>query len=73
MLMQMLRSFELRLKPKAAQRSAMQYILADSAETYNAALQERPQGITHEVLWKAVEQGNRRRSQQNQRRRYCHE
>lgn len=39
--MQMLRSFELRLKPKAAQRAAMQYILADSAETYNAALQER--------------------------------
>lgn len=37
----MLRSFELRLKPKAAQRAAMQHILADSAETYNAALQER--------------------------------
>lgn len=37
----MLRSFELRLKPKAAQRMAMQHILADSVDTYNAALQER--------------------------------
>jgi putative transposase len=37
----MLRSFELRLKPKAAQRAAMAVILADSCETYNAALQER--------------------------------
>src|SRR5271157_2466533 len=37
----MIRSYELRLKPKAAQRAAMQHILADSAETYNAALQER--------------------------------
>jgi putative transposase len=37
----MLRSFELRLKPKASQRAAMLYILTDSCETYNAALQER--------------------------------
>ena len=37
----MLRSFELRLKPKAEQRAALMHILADSAETYNAALQER--------------------------------
>jgi putative transposase len=45
--MQMLRSFELRLKPKAAQRAAMQHILADSAETYNAALQERRDAWKH--------------------------
>jgi len=37
----MLRTFELRLKPKAAQRSELAHILADSCETYNAALQER--------------------------------
>lgn len=37
----MLRSFELRLKPKAAQRAELARILADSCETYNAALQER--------------------------------
>lgn len=37
----MLRSFELRLKPKVAQIAAMRHILADSVETYNAALQER--------------------------------
>jgi putative transposase len=37
----MLRSFELRLKPKLAQRSALAQILIDSCETYNAALQER--------------------------------
>lgn len=39
--MLMLRTFELRLKPKAAQRSELAHILADSCETYNAALQER--------------------------------
>ena len=37
----MLRSFELRLKPSAAQRAELAHILADSCETYNAALQER--------------------------------
>lgn len=37
----MKRSYELRLKPKASQRAAMSRILEDSAETYNAALQER--------------------------------
>jgi putative transposase len=37
----MLRTFELRLKPTASQRSALANILADSCETYNAALQER--------------------------------
>lgn len=35
------RSFQLRLLPTAKQRSALEYILADSCETYNAALQER--------------------------------
>ncbi len=39
--MPMLRTFELRLKPKAVQRAELARILADSAETYNAALQER--------------------------------
>lgn len=37
----MMRSFELRLKPTADQRAALLRILDDSAETYNAALQER--------------------------------
>lgn len=37
----MLRSFELRLKPTAHQRAELARILDDSAETYNAALQER--------------------------------
>ncbi len=37
----MFRSFEIRLKPISAQRDAMEHILADSCETYNAALQER--------------------------------
>jgi putative transposase len=37
----MLRTFELRLKPKAAQRAELLHILADSCETYNAALEER--------------------------------
>jgi putative transposase len=40
-LMPMLRTSELRLKPKAAQRSELEHILSDSVETYNAALQER--------------------------------
>jgi putative transposase len=39
--MPMLRTFELRLKPKAAQRSELEHILADSVETYNAAFEER--------------------------------
>jgi hypothetical protein len=39
--MPMLRTFELRLKPKAVQRAELARILADSAEIYNAALQER--------------------------------
>jgi hypothetical protein len=37
----MLRTSELRLKPKAAQRAELEHILADSVETYNAALHER--------------------------------
>jgi hypothetical protein len=46
--MPVLRSFELRLKPKAAQRSELERILADSVETYNAALQERRDAATIE-------------------------
>ena len=37
----MLKTFQFRLRPNATQRAALEYILADSAETYNAALQER--------------------------------
>jgi putative transposase len=37
----MLRIFELRWKPKAAQRSELEHILADSVETYHAACEER--------------------------------
>jgi len=37
----MFRTYELRLRPNAAQRASFEYILRDSAETYNAALQER--------------------------------
>lgn len=37
----MFRSYELRLRPNQAQRSVFEEILRDSAETYNAALQER--------------------------------
>ncbi len=37
----MRRSYELRLNPNRAQVSTLEYILADSCETYNAALQER--------------------------------
>ena len=31
----------MRLKPKGAQRSELEHILADSLETYNAAFEER--------------------------------
>jgi hypothetical protein len=41
--MPMLRTFDLRLKGQAAERSELERILADSVETYNAALQERSQ------------------------------
>lgn len=37
----MMRTFQYRLRPNAAQVAALEYILADSCETYNAALQER--------------------------------
>lgn len=37
----MLRTFQFRLQPNATQRIALEYILADLCETYNAALQER--------------------------------
>jgi hypothetical protein len=42
----MLRTFDLRLKPKAAQRCELERILADSVETYNPAWQE------HREAWK---------------------
>jgi putative transposase len=37
----MLRTFQFRLLPNAAQTAALTHILADNCETYNAALQER--------------------------------
>ena len=37
----MLRAFQFRLYPNATQRSALEFVLRDNAETYNAALQER--------------------------------
>ncbi len=37
----MLRTFTFRLLPNATQRAALEFILADSCETYNAALSER--------------------------------
>ena len=37
----MLRTFQFRLYPNATQRSALELVLRDNAETYNAALQER--------------------------------
>jgi hypothetical protein len=37
----MLRTFQFRLLPNAAQRPALEHVLADSSETYNAALRER--------------------------------
>jgi transposase len=37
----MLRTFQFRLFPNAAQRPALEHVLADYCETYNAALQER--------------------------------
>lgn len=38
---QMLRNFTFRLLPNATQRAALEYILKDNCETYNACLQER--------------------------------
>ena len=37
----MLRTFQFRLYPNATQRAALDFLLRDNAETYNAALQER--------------------------------
>ena len=37
----MLRTFQFRLQPNAAQEATLQRILADNCDTYNAALQER--------------------------------
>ena len=37
----MLRTFQFRLRPNATQRAALDFVLTDNCETYNAALQER--------------------------------
>src|SRR4051812_43329403 len=37
----MMRTFQFRLLPNAGQRKALEFVLQDNCETYNAALQER--------------------------------
>ena len=56
----MLRTFQFRLKPNAAQAAALTCILADNAETYNAALQERRDA------WKLARKSISYRDQQNE-------
>jgi putative transposase len=56
----MLRSFQFRLRPNATQRAALDYILADNCETFNAALSERREA------WKLERKSITYRSQQDQ-------
>jgi putative transposase len=56
----MLRTFQFRLRPNATQRAALAYILADCAETYNAALSERREA------WKLERKSITYRNQQDQ-------
>lgn len=56
----MLRTFQFRLLPNAGQRAALKRILADNAETYNAALQERIEA------WKLQRKSITYRDQQNE-------
>jgi putative transposase len=56
----MLRTFQFRLKPNAAQTTMLTRILADNAETYNAALQERRDA------WKLQRKSISYRDQQNE-------
>lgn len=37
----MVRTFKFRIRPNASQRTALEYVLRDNCETYNACLQER--------------------------------
>lgn len=56
----MIRSFQFRLLPNATQRAALERILDDNAETYNAALQERIEA------WKLQRKSISYRDQQNE-------
>ena len=56
----MLRTFQFRLKPNAAQAAALTRILSDNAETYNAALQERRDA------WEMARKSISYRDQQNE-------
>lgn len=56
----MLRTFQFRLLPNVAQRAALEYILADNRETYNAALSERREA------WKLERKSITYRNQQDQ-------
>lgn len=56
----MLRAFQFRLHPNATQRSALERVLVDNCETYNAALQERTEA------WKLQRKSINYRSQQDQ-------
>jgi putative transposase len=56
----MLRTFQFRLYPNATQRAALDFMLRDNAETYNAALQERRDA------WKLERKAITYRMQQNE-------
>lgn len=56
----MLRTFQFRLSPNATQRYALEHILSDCAETYNAALSER------RGAWKLERKSITYRNQQDQ-------
>jgi len=56
----MLRTFQFRLLPNATQRAALEYILADCCESYNAALSERREA------WKLEKKSVTYRNQQDQ-------
>lgn len=56
----MLRTFQFRLRPNAVQRAALEYILSDNCETFNAALQERREA------WKLQRKSITYRNQQDQ-------
>jgi hypothetical protein len=52
--------FQFRLRPNAVQRAALEYILADNCETFNAALSERREA------WKLERKSITYRNQQDQ-------
>lgn len=56
----MLRTFQFRLQPNATQTAALQRVLSDNCETFNAALQERKEA------WKLERKSITYRDQQNE-------